>query len=96
MTPYNVGRLSGHDVVTPANTLRDAAHELNNLCATILGFASLAEEVDQNSAVGAYLIEIRLAAESVATIARQLRDLSQKLETPGDRRETADRVRQEH
>jgi signal transduction histidine kinase len=68
-------------MVTPANTLREAAHELNNLCATILGFASLGEEVEQNSAVGAYLTEIRLATENVAAIASQLRDLSQKLET---------------
>jgi signal transduction histidine kinase len=68
-------------MVTPAKTLREAAHELNNLCATILGFASLGEEVEQNSAVGAYLTEIRLATENVAVIARQLRDLSQRLET---------------
>ena len=66
-----------------AKTLRDAVHELNNLCATILGFASLGEELEQNSAVGAYLTEIRLATDSVAAIARQLRDLSQQLETAG-------------
>jgi signal transduction histidine kinase len=67
--------------VTPATALRDAAHELNNLCATILGFASLGEQAGQGSAVGAYLTEIRLAAEGAAAIARQLRELSQKLET---------------
>lgn len=67
--------------VTPAKSLHEAAHELNNLCATILGFASLGEELEQNSAVGAYLTEIRLATEGVAMIARQLRELSQKLET---------------
>jgi signal transduction histidine kinase len=65
----------------PAATLREAAHELNNLCATILGFASLGEEIEKNSAVGAYLVEIRLATEDVAEIARQLRELSQTLET---------------
>ena len=64
-------------------TLRDAAHELNNLCATILGFASLGEELEPNSAVGAYLAEIRLAADGVAAIATQLRELSQQLETAG-------------
>jgi signal transduction histidine kinase len=66
-----------------AKTLRDAAHELNNLCATILGFASLGEELEQNSAVAAYLTEIRLATDGVAAIARELRELSQQLETAG-------------
>jgi signal transduction histidine kinase len=66
-----------------AKTLRDASHELNNLCATILGFASLGEELEQNSAVAAYLTEIRLATDGVAAIARELRELSQQLETAG-------------
>ena len=66
---------------TPAKTLRDAAHELNNLCATILGFASLAEELEsKQSAIAAYLIEIRLATEGVAATASRLRDLSMELE----------------
>ena len=64
-------------------TLRDSAHELNNLCATILGFASLGEELEHNSAVGAYLTEIRLAVDGVAAIATRLRALSQQLETAG-------------
>ena len=64
-----------------AKTLRDAAHELNNLCATILGFATLAEELEsQNSTIAAYLSEIRLATEGVAATARQLRELSLELE----------------
>ena len=68
---------------TPSRMLRDAAHELNNLCSTILGFATLAEEMDpRNSAIAAYLREIQLSTESVAEIARQLRELSQGLETP--------------
>ena len=67
----------------PARALRDAAHELNNLCATILGFASLGEELEPKSGVGAYLAEIRLATDGVAAIARQLRDLSQQLEMAG-------------
>ena len=63
----------------PAKTLREAAHELNNLCSTILGFATLAEEMDlQNSAAVAYLNEIKLATEGVAAIARQLRALSEE------------------
>ena len=71
------------DNAPPAQTLRDAVHELNNLCATILGFAALAEELEpQHSAIAAYLNEIRIATEGVAATARQLRDLSQELETP--------------
>ena len=68
---------------TPSRMLRDAAHELNNLCSTILGFATLAQEIDpQNSAIGAYLTEIKLSTEGVAAIASRLRDLSQELGTP--------------
>ena len=67
---------------TPSRMLRDAAHELNNLCSTILGFATLAEEMDpQNSTITAYLAEIRLSSEGVAAIARRLRELSQELGT---------------
>ena len=66
---------------TAAKTLRDAAHELNNLCATILGFATLGEELEsQNSAIAAYLSEIRLATEGVAATARRLRELSLELD----------------
>ena len=65
----------------PAKTLRDAAHDLNNLCATILGFATLAEELEsQNSAIAAYLREILLATEGVVATARRLRELSVELE----------------
>ena len=68
---------------TPSLMLRDAAHELNNLCSTILGFASLAEEMEpRNSAIVAYLTEIKLSTESVAAIARRLRELSQELGIP--------------
>jgi signal transduction histidine kinase len=66
---------------TPATALREATHELNNLCATIIGFAALAEESDQkNSDIAGYLREIRIATEAVAVIARQLRALAQELE----------------
>jgi len=66
---------------TPSRRLRDAAHELNNLCSTILGFATLAEEMDQeNSAIVAYLTEIRLATDGVAATARRLRELSLEME----------------
>jgi len=65
---------------TPSSILRDAAHELNNLCSTILGFATLAEETDpQNSSIAGYLTEIKLSTEGVAAIASRLRELSQEL-----------------
>ena len=65
---------------TPSRTLRDAAHELNNLCSTILGFAALAEEMDsQDSSIAGYLTEIKLSTEGVAAIASRLRELSQEL-----------------
>ena len=64
----------------PAQTLREAAHELNNLCSTILGFATLAGEIDPESTATAYLKEIQLATEGVAAIAGQLRELSAELE----------------
>ena len=67
---------------TPAKTVREAVHELNNLCSTIIGFASLAADLEpQNSALIAYLGEIRAATEGVAATARQLRELSQEMET---------------
>lgn len=65
---------------TPPTTLREAAHDLNNLCSTIIGFAALAEELDeQNSVLTAYLTEIRLSTEAIAAIASQLHALSQEL-----------------
>ena len=67
---------------TPSSILRDAAHELNNLCSTILGFATLAEEMDrQNSSIAGYLTEIKLSTEGVAAIASRLRELSAELST---------------
>lgn len=68
------------DQAVPAKALRDAAHELNNLCSTILGFATLAEEMDPESTAAAYLKEIQLATEGVAEIAKRLRELSGELE----------------
>ena len=68
------------DTMTTVNALRDAAHELNNLCATIIGFATLAEESEQENSTGtAYLREIRLSTEAVAAVAKQLRALSEEL-----------------
>jgi len=67
--------------VTSVRTLRETAHDLNNLCSTILGFAALAQESDaQNTVMVAYMTEIRLSTEAIAAIASQLRTLSQELE----------------
>ena len=67
----------------PAKALREAAHELNNLCATIIGFATLAEESDrQHSEIAGYLSEIRLSTDAVAVIARQLRTVAEELDEP--------------
>ena len=67
----------------PAKALREAAHELNNLCATIIGFSTLAEASEQqNSEIAGYLAEIRLSTESVAGIAKQLQALAQELASP--------------
>jgi signal transduction histidine kinase len=66
---------------TSIRTLREAAHDLNNLCSTILGFAALAQESDaQDTVMAAYMTEIRLSTEAIAAIASQLRALSQELE----------------
>ena len=70
------------DTAAAAKCLRDAAHELNNLCSTIVGFAILANESEQdNSSGAAYLTEIRLSAEAVAAVAKRLRQLSEELRT---------------
>ena len=67
--------------MTSVRTLRETAHDLNNLCSTILGFAALAQESDaQNTVMVAYMTEIRLSTEAIAAIASQLRTLSQELE----------------
>ena len=69
----------------PEKALLEAAHDLNNLCSTIAGFAALAEELDpQNSVIKAYLTEIRHATEAVAAIARQLRGMSQETATAAE------------
>ena len=71
---------------TPAITLREAAHDLNNLCSTILGLAALAEQADaQNGVITAHLTEIRLSTEAIAAIAAQLRALSQEPATTPNR-----------
>jgi signal transduction histidine kinase len=60
-----------------------AAHDLNNLCASILGFAALAQEsLPRESPEQLYLSEVQAAAEKTAALAGHLRDLSRALRTP--------------
>jgi signal transduction histidine kinase len=60
-----------------------AAHDLDNLCASILGFAALAQEsLPGESPEQLYLAEVQAAAEKTAALAGHLRDLSRALRTP--------------
>jgi signal transduction histidine kinase len=75
---------------TPAQTPEElagavsrAAHDLNNLCASILGFAALAQEsLPRESPEQLYLSEVQAAAEKTAALAGHLRDLSRALRAP--------------
>lgn len=63
---------------TRSSALSSAAHDLNNLSATILGFAVLvADSMPADSELAAYLTEIQASAEGVAAIAERLRLLVQ-------------------
>jgi signal transduction histidine kinase len=63
-----------------ADSISRSAHELNNLCASVLGYAVLAEDaLDPASPVAPFLSEIREAAERVATVAQELRRMAHRL-----------------
>jgi len=65
---------------SPRREVGDAAHDLSNACATLLGFATLAREsVEPGTALEAYLGEVLQAAHSAAAIAERLRALSERL-----------------
>jgi signal transduction histidine kinase len=54
-----------------------AAHDLNNLCASILGFTALTQEsLPADSPLQAYLAEVLTATQKTAALAERLRDLS--------------------
>jgi signal transduction histidine kinase len=54
-----------------------AAHDLNNLCASILGFAMLTQEsLPADSPLRAYLREVQASAEKTTALAERLRDLA--------------------
>jgi signal transduction histidine kinase len=54
-----------------------AGHDLNNLCASILGFTALASEsLEPSSPLHEYLAEVLAAAEKTAALAEHLRELA--------------------
>jgi signal transduction histidine kinase len=58
----------------------DAAHDLSNACATLLGFSTLAREsVEPGTPLESYLGEVMQAARTAAGIAERLRALSNRL-----------------
>lgn len=58
-----------------------AAHDLNNACATLLGFAALSRELaDRESAMMTYLSEIEAAAARASQVAKRLQALSREQE----------------
>jgi signal transduction histidine kinase len=65
-----------------ASAVSRAAHDLNNLCASILGFTALTQEsLPIESAQQQYLLEVQAAAEKTAALAGHLRDLSRAIRT---------------
>ena len=63
-----------------------AAHDLNNVCASMLGFTSLAQDlVDTTSPLAQYLKEIELATQNAIAVAQRLHQLSSDLRRPNDR-----------
>ena len=60
-----------------ATALGKAAHDLNNLCASILGFTALTQEsLAADSPVQEFLGEVLAAADKTAALAEQLRSLA--------------------
>jgi signal transduction histidine kinase len=60
-----------------AQAVGRAAHDLNNLCASILGFAALTQEsLPNDSPLQSYLAEVQTATEKTAALAERLREMS--------------------
>jgi signal transduction histidine kinase len=63
-----------------ADAIDRAVHDLNNVCATIFGFATLAGDgVQPGSALEQYLAEINAAGERANTLSQQLHQLSKEI-----------------
>jgi signal transduction histidine kinase len=71
------------EAVTPSSPrieVADAAHDLSNACASLLGFTTLASEsVQPGTPAASYLGEVMQAARTAAGIAERLRALSERL-----------------
>jgi signal transduction histidine kinase len=66
--------------MNPRIEVADAAHDLSNACATLLGFTTLAREsVEPGTPLESYLGEVMQAARTAAGIAERLRELSERL-----------------
>ena len=67
----------------PATAVSDAAHDLNNLCATILGFAALMRQsLGASSPLHPYMTEIVDAAQRARCVAADLHRISGTLQHP--------------
>jgi signal transduction histidine kinase len=61
-------------------TLSRAGHDLNNACASMLGFSALTlEELELDSPLRIYLTEIEAAAQRATRIAEELMALSRQI-----------------
>ena len=73
--PVDAGARIGLDEL--ATAVSQAGHDLNNLCASILGFTALtSESLDPSSPLHEYLAEVLAAAEKTAALAEHLRGLA--------------------
>jgi len=73
--PVDAGASIGLDEL--ATAVSQAGHDLNNLCASILGFAALtSESLEPSSPLHEYLAEVLAAAEKTAALAEHLRGLA--------------------
>ena len=64
----------------PADEIAKAAHDLNNLCAALIGFSELAVDlVPPGTKLARYLGEIARSAQKAAALAEHLREVSVRL-----------------
>jgi DNA-binding NtrC family response regulator len=68
---------------TPADDVATAAHDLTDLCVSILGFAELAGAlVVPGTKVASYVGDIVVAGHRLTTLSRHLKDLATQLSAP--------------
>ena len=69
---------------TAAGDIAQAAHDLNNLCTCLVGFAALAKEcAPPVSALSMYIDEIRASAADAVVLAGRLSAISERLRRGG-------------